>query len=116
MKPYFASLINAIVLISFGLWGYFTAVDPSATAFIPVGIGAVLLILTPLFKKGNKVVAHIAVALTFIVLLGLIMPLKGSLQREDTAGLFRVLVMMATSVFAIITFVKSFIDVRKNPA
>ncbi len=116
MKPYFASLINAIILITFGLWGYFSAETPSATAFIPVGIGAVLLIITPSFKKENKVIAHIAVTLTIVVLLGLIMPLKGSIHRGDNLGLIRVLVMMATSIFALTTFVKSFINARKNPA
>lgn len=116
MKPYLASLVNGIVLIGFGLWGYFASLNPSGTAFIPVGIGVLLLIINPFFKRGNKAVAHIAVLLTFVVLLGLVMPLKGSIERGDNAGLIRVIVMLTFTLVALITFIKSFIDARRNPA
>lgn len=114
MKPYIASLINALTLIFLGLLGYFLSVTPSFTAFIPVIIGGVLLILNPAFKKENKIVAHIAVLLTFIILLGLVMPLKGAIQRMDIPALIRVVVMLFTTVWALITFVKSFKDARRK--
>lgn len=114
MKPYLASLINAIALVTLGLYGYFVSESPSATAFIPVGIGTILLVLNPSFKKENKVTAHIAVLLTFIILLGLVMPLRGAISRGDSGALIRVIVMMATTLWALATFIKSFIDVRRS--
>ena len=60
MKPHKISFVNAITLISFGLWGYID-VDYSPTALIPVIFGVIILILNPGLKRENKVVAHIVV-------------------------------------------------------
>ena len=61
-----ANLINSISLIAFGLWGYFEVTSP--TALIPVGFGVVLLLCYNGVKTQNKVVAHIAVLLTLVIL------------------------------------------------
>ncbi len=114
MKPYFINFINALVLIFLGSWAYFTSESPSLTALIPVFGGIILLAITPGFKKGNKVLAHIAVALTFILLLGLIKPLTGAIGRTDGPGITRVVVMMLSSLASVIVFVKSFIDARRQ--
>ena len=71
MKPFIANLINAIILIALSSWGYFASQTPSMTALIPTFIGVVLLICTPGVKNENKVIAHVAVLLTFVVLVGL---------------------------------------------
>ena len=114
MKPYIASFINALILISFGLWAYFTSENPSMTALIPVIIGGVLLVMVPGDKKGAKIPAHVAVLLTLIVLLGLIMPLMGALDRGSTIGIIRVAVMIFSTALALVTFIRSFIEVRKK--
>jgi small-conductance mechanosensitive channel len=114
MKPYLINLLNALILIILGSWAYFTSENPSVTALIPVFAGGILLAVTPGFKKGNSILAHVAVTLTLLMLLGLLKPLTGAIGRADSLGIIRVLVMMASSVFAMIVFVKSFIDVRRN--
>jgi len=114
MKPYLINFINALILIILGSWAYFTSLKPSLTALIPVFGGIVLLAITPGFKNGNKVLAHIAVVLTFVLLVGLIKPLTGAIGRSDTLGIARVAVMMLSSLEALIIFVKSFIDVRRS--
>ncbi|MEL7122262.1 MAG: hypothetical protein AAFO07_22625 [Bacteroidota bacterium] len=116
MKPFQINMINALVLIAMGLWGYFSAVDPSPTAFIPVGFGVVFLLLTPSFRKENKAVAHIVVLLTLLLIIALFMPLKGALGRNDTTAIVRVGLMLATSVIAMIIYVRSFIAARKAKA
>jgi len=108
-----ASLINAIALIGLGLWGYFASETPSNTAFIPVGIGAALLLLNQGVRKENKVLAHIAVVLTLVALLGLAMAMKGSIERGNNMAIMRVAVMIATTILAKIYFIKSFRDARK---
>lgn len=113
MKPYQSNLLNAVVLIVMGLWGYFSSDAPSPTALIPVGFGAIFALATPPFKKENKIVAHIIVLLTFLLIIALIMPLNGAIKRGDTMAIIRVAIMLATSIFALITFIKSFIDARK---
>ena len=112
MKAHTASLMNALILIGFGLWAYLGSDSRSETALIPVGIGAVLLALYPGVKKENKIVAHIAVLLTLLILVGLVKPLLGALDRNWMA-VMRVSVMMASTVVALFFFIKSFRDVRR---
>ena len=113
MKAHIASLINAIILVAFGLWGYFGSDSPSLTALIPTFVGIALLGLNNGVKRENKIIAHIAVLLTVVMLAGLVMPLKGAIGRDDMAAVARVLVMLLSTLFAIVYFVKSFIDARK---
>lgn len=112
-KAHTASLINAIALIGLGAWGYFGSETPSPTALIPVGIGLALLLMNGGVKKENKVIAHIAVLLTLLMVFGLAMPLKGALGRGDTMAAARVGIMLLTTIIALISFIKSFIDARK---
>ena len=113
MKAHVASLINSVFLIGFGLWGYLGSDTPSKTALIPVGFGAVLLLLYTDVKKENKIVAHIAVLLTLLVLGGLVKPLTAAIGREDGMATMRVSVMIASTLVALVFFIKSFVDVRR---
>ena len=114
MKPYLVNLINAICLIMLSSWGYFTSETPSMTALIPTFIGIILLFSTLGIKKENKVIAHIAVLFTFIILIGLIKPLLGALEREDIMAVGRVSIMLLGTTVALITFIRSFIEARKK--
>jgi len=111
MNAHTSSLINAILLIGLGLWGYLDST--SNTALIPVVFGVAILACNPGVKKENKVIAHIAVLLTVVVVLGLAMALKGSIERGNTLAMIRVGIMILSSIVAIRYFVKSFIDARK---
>ena len=113
MNPGNVSLLNAIVLVVLGLAGYFFSDKPSPTAFIPVVFGVVLLACNPGVRSHNKAVAHIAVLATLLILLGLAMPLKGAFGRGDGAAIGRVSVMIITTLFAMVVFIRSFIDGRK---
>ena len=114
MKPHTASLINAIVLILVSCWSYFGSDTPSLTALIPAAFGGLLLTCYPGVKKENKIIAHVAVVLTLLILLALIMPLRGAWGGDDPVALVRVGLMMASTVFALVFFIKSFIDIRRQ--
>ena len=114
MKASTSSLLNAIILISMGLWGYFESESKAITALIPVIIGIILLLVNKGVKNENKALAHVAVLLTFLILLGLIKPLFGAFERENTYAIIRVLLMIISSLWAMISFIKSFISARKN--
>lgn len=112
MNSYKANLINSSTLIIIGLWGYFES--SSITALIPVVFGVILFLCSKGVKSQNKLIAHIAVLLTLIILLSLVgMRLPKSIESGGL-GLLRVFSMIATSTLAMIFFVKSFIDARKN--
>ena len=111
-----ANLINAATLIIAGLFGYFLSNNPSPTALIPVFAGIVILLFYWGIKKSSKIQAHIAVLLTLVILISLYMPLKGAIARDNSGAIARVLIMMGTGVLALIYFIKSFIDARRNRA
>ncbi len=116
MKAHTASLINSVILIGFGLWAYLGSEAPSKTALIPVIFGAVLLFLYKGVKKEDKIVAHIAVLLTLLILGGLVKPLTAAMGREDGLAIMRVSVMMLSTLVSLVFFIKSFVDVRRARA
>jgi hypothetical protein len=117
MKAHTASLVNALILMGFGLWAFLepksVGETASKTPLIPVVFGVLLLALYPGVKKENKIAAHIAVLLTLLILGGLVKPLLGALDRNNGLAIMRVVVMMVSTVVALIFFIKSFIDVRR---
>ena len=116
MKAHTASLMNAVILIGFGLWAYWGSQTPSKTALIPVGFGVVIAALYPGIKKEDKVVAHAAVLLTLLMLGGLVKPMTAAIGRHDPLAIGRVSAMLASTIAALFFFVKSFVDVRRARA
>mgnify|MGYP001167904836 FL=1 len=114
MKAYSISLINSVLLIAMSAWGYLSSETPSLTALIPLFFGVALLACYPGIKSENKIIAHVAVLLTLVVLLALFMPLKGAFGRDDSMAVVRILIMIAGSGLAMVAFVRSFIAARKN--
>lgn len=113
MKAHIVSLIHAIALIGLGGYGYLSSDTPSVTALIPVVFGVLLLAMNNGVKKENKVIAHIAVLLTLLIIIGLIKPLTGAMGRGDSAAVARVATMLVLGVLAMVSFVRSFIAARK---
>jgi len=113
-KPFIANLLNAVVLIALGCWGYFSSSSPSFTALIPVIGGGVLIALNNGLRRENKVISHIVVLVTLLMLFGLVKPLIGALGRDNSGALIRVSLMMLISLYALLVFVKSFVDARKR--
>ena len=114
MKPHKASFINALTLISLGAWAYIDS-NYAITALIPVIFGVIILLLNPgLKQENNKTAVHLVVLLTFLILGGLIKPLTGTMESGNNIGMVRVIIMMLTTAFALVTFIKSFIANRSK--
>jgi Ca2+/Na+ antiporter len=105
-----ANIINSIVLVFIGMWSYLEA--PSSLVLIPVVYGVVLLICSNGVKNKNKLIAHIAVLLTLMLLLAYF-PFK-LLNNDGGIELICVLVMTFTSLLSMIYFIKSFKANRKK--
>lgn len=114
MKVYLVSMLNAFVLMILGLWGYLGSDTPSLTALIPVVAGAFLLSLIQGLRYGSKSMAHISMVLTFLILIAMIMPLVGALDRGDSAAIYRIGFMMISCSVAVGFFVSKFIKLRKK--
>ena len=112
MKPSIVNLLNSVCLITMGTWAYFDVNSP--TALIPAFFGILLLMCHFGLKKENKLIAHIAVGLTFLILIALVgMRLPKSLDTGGV-GLYRVIAMILTSSLSMLIFIKSFINARKK--
>ena len=114
LKPFQANLLNAVVMLLMGGWAFLEKGSQAPTSLIPVFAGAILLSLTTKIKDGNKNSAHYAVILTFLMILGLFMPLRRELNLGDTAGVCRTSAMLMTGITAMVIFVQSFIAARKE--
>ena len=121
MKTYQANLLNSITLILMPLWAYFTfevtAEKPEQpiTAFIPLALGVILFLCNGGLKKENKIIAHIAVFVTLIAIIGnATKPLMTAIEEGREIGIIRVSLMIFTSVVAMITFIRSFIQARRK--
>jgi len=114
MNPAKANLITAVILIAMGLWGYISSESPSPTALIPVAFGALFAILYPWMKKENKIVSHIVVVLTLLILAALFKPLSGAMEADNTMAIVRISIMILICIFAMIIYVKSFMAARNK--
>ena len=112
MKPHFLNLVNALVLVLLGGWGYLEKDSP--TALIPVFIGAILWLQTPKMRVGDKNASHIAAALTLLITIGLFMPIRREMNVGDTMGVLRSMTMLGSCLLTLGVFVKYFMDARRT--
>lgn len=119
MKAQRMNLINGLILVTLGGWGFIDVNTPlpetgmSLTALIPVVFGIILLLCNSGIKNSSKLIAHIAVVITLLILVGLGKPLMAQIDKGGI-GLIRVSVMMLTSILALVAFIRSFIENRKK--
>ncbi len=105
MKNYLVMILNAIVLILIGIYGYI--ISGSATALIAPAIGVVLFILAFPVKNENPAVTHIAVGLTG---LAMIMFFVTGFMRSNL-----LIILMATAtLIAFIYYIMDFLKRKKE--
>jgi hypothetical protein len=115
MKPTTANYLNAIILIGAGIYGYFLLpLGPdekrSVTALIPAFSGIVFLILGFIWSSKPKIAAHIAATLALVLIIMCIMRFVKIPEWGAKKNVF--LVCILSNVFALIVFVRSFINAR----
>ncbi len=114
MKPVTINLFNGLLLIAAGLYGYFgikgSDGTASITALIPAAFGLLLIILGLFWNKSPKVVSHIVVVLTLVLLIMVI----NRLMKVDTweAKKYIFLICTVSNAVALVVFIRSFIVAR----
>jgi peptidoglycan/LPS O-acetylase OafA/YrhL len=116
MKAATANILNAIVLIAAGLYGYFgiAASDGthSLTALIPAAFGIIFLAMQKGVANHNKIISHVVVVLTLLLLVMCIMRFVKVQNWVDKKYVF--LACVISNAVALIAFIGSFIEARKN--
>ncbi len=113
MNAHIATLINAGAMILLGAWGYLGSTTPSPTALIPVFLGVLLLVLSQGVKAESKAQAHAAVIITLLGFIALFKPFFGAINRDDSAAMLRIGIMLLTNLVALVFFIRSFIAAKK---
>ncbi len=116
MKATTVNLLNSIVLIIAGLYGYLgvAAADGhhSPTALIPAAFGILFIILGLFWTKSPKVISHIVVVLTLVLLIMCTMRFVKVENWDAKKYIF--LACVLSNAIALAFFIKSFVDARKN--
>ena len=105
MNIYKIMIINAVVLIVLGIYGYFSSGSP--TALIAPSIGVILLLLSFPVKRDNKTAAHVAVIITLISVITFFFI---GIKR----GNIIVLLMAIITLFALFIYIKDFLNRKKE--
>ncbi len=116
MKAASANLLNAIVLLAAGLYGYFLILTPEGTraptALIPAAFGLLFLILQKGVASSNKIISHVVVVLTLVLLVICVM--RFIKIEEWGAKKYIFLACIISNAVALVAFIGSFIEARKN--
>ena len=116
MKAATANLLNAIVLIAAGSYGYFFILTPqlthAPTALIPAAFGLLFLIFQKGVASSNKIISHVVVVLTLLLLIICIM--RFVKIEEWGAKKYLFLACVLSNAVALVAFIGSFIEARKN--
>ena len=113
MNTYKTTVFGSIFIIIISTWGAIEA-SFSPTAFIPLVIAVLLLLCSKGVKQENKIIAHVAVLLALLCFLGLFMALKGTLDRNNLTGTYRVISMIIASGIILVSYINSFIQARRK--
>lgn len=116
MKAASANLLNALVLITAGVYGYFFIKgangEQSLTALIPAAFGLLFLLLHKGVASANKIIAHIVVVLTLALLVMCTMRFMKVEEWNEKKYIF--LACIISNAIALLAFIGSFIAARRN--
>ncbi len=116
MKAPQANLLNALILIPAGIIAFFFILKPDGshamTALIPTAFGLLFLVLQKGVSASNKIVSHIVVVLTAVLLLVCAKKFFG--EPDWIAKKYLFLACIVSNIIALIAFIGSFIEARKN--
>ncbi len=116
MKAASANLLNGIILLAAGLYGYFMILTPEGTraptALIPAAFGLLFLILQKGVANSNKIISHVVVVLTLVLLV--ICTIRFIKIEDWGAKKYLFLACILSNAIALVAFIGSFIEARKN--
>lgn len=103
-----ANLLNALVLLTLGAWGYLGKPAAPAMVLLPVFFGALLLLCLRGLRSGNRVAAYLTALLTALALVALLILLAGAAGRGEGVAIFRYVVMLVASLFSLLVLFQGF--------
>lgn len=112
MNAHKANLINVITLIFMSGWTYLDAMTKDMSSLFPMYFAIILLAMNDGIKYNNKAQFYVALILSLVIMLILINPFLSASTNEDQMAVFRIGIMLLTSLLAIFFLAKSILSVR----
>lgn len=107
-------LLNGIILLDLGFWGYAANQFALHTGIVPIGFGAYLCLFSTKHSIENKSLFFFNTGLTLAFIFAMIRPLLRNIEQADLAGICRVSLEMAACVMAVIVYIRSFNSVHQK--
>jgi len=101
-------LLNGIILLALGFWGYAANQFAMHTGIVPIGFGAYLCLISTRHHLENKSIFYFNMGLTLSFVFAMIQPLMRNIEQADPAGICRVSLEMAACAMAVIVYIRSF--------
>ena len=112
VHPYIVNSLNALVLISLGVIGYFVNPARPVTALIAPFIGILLLACTYHLRKHNRFVFHTVTALTLLVAIITLARINPDTFAWDTRNILLLLIGLSCFI-AVVFYVATFVRERR---
>ncbi len=108
-----AAILNSIVLLLVGFWGYAANDFAVHTAIVPIGSGILFLILSQFLKYQNKLFLLFMMAVTLILSIAFVVPFQRNLEQGDYLGMLRLGLEIAACILAFIVYLRNLIQLYK---
>ncbi len=107
MTSQHAALMNSIILLLIGFWGYAANDFATHTAVVPIGAGILFLILSKYLKNAGKGLLIFTMVLALVLIVAFTVPLQRNVEQGDVTGMFRLAFEMAACAFAFIVYLRN---------
>lgn len=111
MKPTQAIVINAVLLILLGLWGYLASPEYRSTELIPIVFGLLFLASVLPIRFENRIVEFMLRILLFLLVVALTLSLIRAINNANVGNIIRLSLMILATGYTLLIFV---IKLRKR--
>ncbi|MBX3043478.1 MAG: hypothetical protein KIT33_05050 [Candidatus Kapabacteria bacterium] len=117
-NPHIVAYINGIILLIAGSYSFFSNPERPLTALIGPIVGLIIIAMAPAMQKGNRLIAHILVGITFVFALTTGAMAINSGKVEDIEKRQRRIAVFSTMSIACLGatgyYVARFINIKKS--
>ena len=118
MKPAQAIIMNAIVLILFGLWGYLRSPDNRSMELVPIVSGFLFLAAAIPIRLENRIVEFMLRILLSLLVVALLLSLIAAIESSSTGNIMRLGLMTLATLYTwgiyMLALRKRLIERKKN--
>ncbi|MCC6816307.1 MAG: hypothetical protein IT267_07850 [Saprospiraceae bacterium] len=107
MKPYQVNLFVSFVLVIVGLWSYEASGRDFHTLSVPL-IGILMSLFHRPLKANNLKFLKGSMALTMIIFILMLLPLRNTLIASNLMGATRIMIILLVLGFALVWYLKYF--------